>query len=118
MKKSEEMIGKDHGQFFRQFLERVNPKFRSFVTLHKYFGKYFIKFPGIDEKEKLIKTNTAIIEDVKNEKEAIEFALKLKACVTKTIGECSIHYYYFPNYSADEVAIAFAGHHILHDGIT
>ena len=66
----------------------------------------------------MIRTNCAVIEDIQNEKDAIDFCLKLKACVTKTIGECPVHYYYFPNYSKDEVAIAFAGHHCIMDGIT
>lgn len=117
LKKSPDM-GNDHGQFFRSFLNRIDSKQRAFVRIHKKLGKYFIEVLNKEDKEKMIKSNCAVIEDIRNEKEAIDFCLKLKACVSKGNGECPQHYYYFPNYSKDEIAISFAGHHCLHDGIT
>jgi len=87
--------------------------------MKKVFGKYYLKHLEGEERKKMINSNTGVIDDIKSEAEALEFAVKLKACGGgHDNNDMSNHIYLLPNYGKDEMAIVFSGPHIMHDANT
>ncbi len=67
----------------------------------------------------MIFTNTGVINGITSEAEALDFAIKLKACGGgHDHNDMPNHIYLLPNYSKDEMAIIFSGPHIMHDANT
>lgn len=56
----------------------------------KFFGKYFFKPLNDEEYQHWCKNNLGVREDIKTEKEAIDFGLKLKALPGKNPNECTV----------------------------
>lgn len=61
-------------------------------------------------------TNVAIVDDVVGEQDALDFAAKLKSVVRRAEGYSPIYYFFFPNYSKNELGYMLCGHHMFHDG--
>ena len=94
----------------------MHPNHRSFVKIHKFIGKYYYEILKGWALANAKRSNTGVIDDIHSEEEALEFALKLKACGSgHQPGGIPQHYYLLPNFSATEMALIFTGHHILHD---
>ena len=99
--------------------QRLAKEHRCGVKLVKFWGKYF--FQKLDDKEfdYYKKNNLGIKADIKTEKEAIEFALKMKTLSGKDSTKSTIRGYYFPSLNNDkEAAIMCLGHHSHQDGIS
>jgi hypothetical protein len=108
--------GKKH---FGLFLTRLNNDHRAMCKLVKLLGKWFIWNPKTEEERlDFYKRNTGIVDDVRGEQDALDFAAKLKSVIERHEGYQSQHYYCFPNYGKGEVGYLFMGHHNLHDGRT
>lgn len=57
-----------------------------------------------------------IVDDIRSEEEAIEFALKLKTLASHKHGAVPQYFYLMPNYSETEMALLGCSPHIIHDG--
>ena len=69
----------DPEQFINTILQRIGRGHRCTVKLTKIFGKYYFKKLSDEEYKVWKSTRVGIKHDIKTEKEAVEFALKLKA---------------------------------------
>ena len=68
----------DPAGILETMLNRLHPDHRSFVRIEKLFGKYFYKILSGDELKQAKRMNSGVIEDIKSEQEALDFAVKLK----------------------------------------
>ena len=105
--------------------EFINHGFKSLGRDHrcshkhyKFFGKYFFKKLNDEEYRKYQKTNVVVVEDVRNDREMIEYALKLKQLEGKNQETCSMFSAVFPNLNEDEIGAMAVGHHSFQDGIS
>ena len=65
------------------------------------------------------RTRTGIMYDIKTDKDAIDFALKLKALDGKDNTSSTVRAYLFPSLNNDtESAVMVTGHHTYQDGIS
>ena len=108
----------DNTKFYSKILDGLGRKDRCSIKQVKMFSKYFFKRLTEVEYQDWKKTHTGIREDIRTDKELIEFALKLKSLEGKDRTTCSVHVYYIPNFNEDESAILSVGHHSYNDGIS
>ena len=69
----------DPEEFMQMIIKRIGRGHRCTVKLKKIFGKYFFEKLTDEEYKVWKKTRLGIKYEIKTEKEAIEFALKIKA---------------------------------------
>jgi hypothetical protein len=106
-------------EFVKRMQQRLGRDHRCGVKLVKCWGKYFFKKLDDKEWEYYKKNNIGIKEDIKTEKEAIEFGLKLKSLSGKDSTKSTIRGYYFPSLNnGKEAALMAIGHHTHQDGIS
>jgi hypothetical protein len=60
--------------------------------------------------------NFGVVGDIKNDKQLIEFGLKIKSLEAKLEGVNAVHCYYIPELNENEAAIMVCGPHFLQDG--
>lgn len=105
-----------------EFIQRFQKNLRGHrcgVKLVKFWGKYFFEKLNDEEWEYAKKNNMGIKADITTEKEAIDFALKLKSLSVKDSTKSTVRGYYFPNLNnGKEAAIMCLGHHSHQDGIS
>ena len=101
------------------FTKRLERGHRCFIKMKKIFGKYYFQKLTDIEYEKWVKTNTAVMYDVKDDKGVIEWGLHMKRVCEKDVTACGIRFYYFPSLNNDtESAFMSVGHHTHQDGVS
>jgi len=97
----------------KQVFDNLNRDHRCAIKWVKILGKYYLKKLNDEEFEQCKKTNTGIVDDIKNDDELLEFMLKLKALHTEKSGS-PLKFYYVPSLNdGKEAALVTCGHHAL-----
>jgi len=99
-------------------VKRIGDANRVKLKMVKRYHRYFFKVLNDDEKKKWMKSNCGVIDDIKTDQDALDFAIKLRAIQTKHDGDMPIHVYYAPYLNENEAAFIIMGPHIIQDGIT
>lgn len=87
------------------------------VTLVKKFGKWFIRnAKNTKERHEYLRTQAAVILDLTGQQEVLDFCSKMKSAWIRDDNYKCQFVFFLPNYSSDNAAIIFAGHHMLQDG--
>jgi len=103
---------------FQKMFKAIGRDHRCGVKMVKIFGKYYFKRLNDEEYAKYIKVYCGIKPEITSEKEAIEFALKMKSLEGKSFDMCTCRAFYLPNFSETESAYLVLGHHTHQDGIS
>jgi hypothetical protein len=103
---------------FQKMFKAIGREHRCGVKMVKIFGKYYFKKLNDEEYAKYIKVYCGIKPEITSEKEAIEFALKMKSLEGKSFDMCTCRAFYLPNFSPTESAYLVLGHHTHQDGIS
>ena len=98
--------------------DRMVAKDRAQSIIVKKWGRYFLKPSNEEEKKIWRKEHSGIIEDIKTDQEALDFAMKWKLVKTKDPGDYPNDIFYIPYLNENEAAVIGMGPHFIYDGIS